>query len=49
MDIYNNFKEIVVNGYFSRLYNGGWNYVLWKNYFCWNFCNFLIYEDCNVI
>lgn len=47
MDIHNNLKETVANGYLSRSYNGGRNYALWKNYFRRNFCNLPIHEDCN--
>ena len=47
MDIHNNLKETVANGYLSRSYNGGRNYALWKTYFRRNFCSLPIHEDCN--
>ncbi|XP_048750805.2 uncharacterized protein LOC125662599 [Ostrea edulis] len=47
IDIHNNLKETVANGYLSRSFNGGRNYAMWKTYFRRNFCNLTSHEDCN--
>ncbi|XP_061190252.1 uncharacterized protein LOC133198126 [Saccostrea echinata] len=47
IDIHNNLKDTVANGYLNRSYNGGRNYAKWKTYFRRNFCNLPIHEDCN--